>query len=118
MVNCSFKGRHHLRLDTFIGENWKDNKALQREFVDGILRGDGLCKKRGFGKIEQLCRNTLSNSKDTCSSDNSDADYIDEPPEPEEEWNKPSPARPKKKKGKYLSPSQTKLNDNPIQKKA
>ena len=29
-----------MRLDTFIGENWTDTKAIQREFVNAIVKID------------------------------------------------------------------------------
>ena len=37
--NCSFKGRRNMQLDTFIVENWKDNKGvifahLSKVFID------------------------------------------------------------------------------------
>lgn len=50
--HCSFKGKRHLRVETFIGENWADNKTFQRCFADSILQGVGRTSKKNFDKVE------------------------------------------------------------------
>ena len=70
--NVSFKGNRQLRLDSFIGENWIDNKALQREFVDSLLKGAGK-KNKNLQKVEQLC-SLAATSGVQDNSDNSDID--------------------------------------------
>jgi sentrin-specific protease 1 len=106
--NSSFKGKRHLRLDTFIGENWADNKAIQREFVDGLIQGVGK-RNKNLEKIEQLCSSIASNVEDI--SDNSDVDELSTSHCPEEQWHKPIPNESgSRKKGKYLSPSSKKLH--------
>ena len=107
--SSSFKGNQQLRLDTFIGENWVDNKALQREFVDGLLKGIGKMNKNPQ-KVEQFCSLDISAAEDI--SDNSDKDSQINSYRPEEKWHKQTP-KTGLKKGKYLSPSAKKLNFNP-----
>ena len=110
-TSSSFKGKRHLRLDTFIGENWADNKAIQQEFVDGLLQGVGK-RNKNFEKIEQLCSSITSNVEDI--SDNSDVDELSISHCPEEQWHKPIPNESgSRKKGKYLSPSSKKLHFHP-----
>ena len=113
---CSFKGRRHLRLDTFIGENWKDNLALQREFVDGILRNDAHGRKSGtLKRIQRLIHAATDVSSNfELESDSSIDEMLDKvATEYEEKWCKPSPSRGTKKQGKYLNPSEKFLNFNP-----
>ncbi|CAB3979111.1 kDa in NOF-FB transposable element [Paramuricea clavata] len=122
--NCSFKGRRNMRLDTFIVENWKDNKGLQRQFVDGLIHSDESCSlnNSSIGKVSLICedpkmslrKESILPVEESCSS-NEESDVL----EPVEEWNKPSTQiKRKHKKGKYLSPSQTKLNFKPVAVKA
>ena len=118
--NCSFKGRRNMRLDTFIVENWKDNKGLQRQFVDGLIHSDESCSlnSSSIEKVsliyedpkKSLSKECILPVGESCSS-NDESNVL----EPVEEWNKPSPQiKRKHKKGKYLSPSQTKLNFKPV----
>ncbi len=120
--NTSFKGRQNLRLDTFIGENWNDNKAMQREFVNAIVSGRKIRKKQDFCKIEKLCSTPAGTAcNDNISagleSDSGDEDNYEEgchSINPEEQWSKPSPLRQTKSKGKYLTPTNKKLNFDPV----
>ena len=117
--NCSFKGRRNMRVDTFIAENWKDNKGLQRQFVDGLLKSDelGFSNSRSIEKLSLICgieKSSNSNGNLPLEEDSSFDGEITLP-QPVEEWNKSSPQfKRKNKKGKYLSPSQTKLSFRPV----
>ena len=117
-----------MRLDDFLSENWKDNKGLQRQFVDGLLTGEGHDRNRGdscLHKISKICdANTTSsvpainadiprdqNSEDDIQTSKSDDEAV---AEPVEEWKKPSPQIRKRKQGKYLSPTSKKFKFDPI----
>ena len=110
--NCSFKGRRNMRLDSFIVENWKDNKGLQIQFVDGLIHSDessSLNPKEDPKK--SLRKESILPVGESCSSNDIQSNVL----EPVKEWNKPSPQiKRKHEKGKYLSPSQTKLNFKPV----
>ena len=103
-----------MRLDTFIGKNWNDNKAMQREFVNR--------KKQDFCKIEKLCSTTArtvcnDNVSAGLESESGDEDNDEErchSINPEEQWSKPSPLRQTKNKGKYLTLTNKKLNFDPV----
>ena len=123
--NCSFKGQSHLRIDTFIGENWKDNLALQRQFIDGIIKQDTKIRQPTLRKLKTLCSvNKFSDSTDfdfSSASNTSDDQAIEEMeledevlPTTEEQWQKPNPRRSSRKKGKYLNATNKKLKFSPV----
>ena len=117
---CSFKGRRNMRVDTFVAENWKDNKGLQRQFVDGLLlsEGSGCSNSRSIDRVSLICGIDKPKRKSATSPvrDSSSSDDDISLSEPVEQWNKSSPQGKKKKKklGKYLSPSETKLKFRPV----
>ena len=85
-----------MRLDTFTVENWKDNKGLQRQFVDGLIHSDKLSSlnSSSIGKVSLICEDPKKSLRkesillvgQSCSS-NDESNVL----EPVEEWNKPSP---------------------------
>jgi hypothetical protein len=117
---CSFKGQRHLRLDTFIGENY--NLALQRQFVDAMIKQNNNIRQSTKMKLQTLCSTIAKEPTDSpdASSDLS-KNYHENEMElldnnvsiPEEQWQKPSPGRPAHKKGRYLNSTSKKLNFNP-----
>ena len=121
---CSFKGQRHLRLDNFIGENWKDNLALQRQFVDAMIKQNINIRQSTLTKLQNLCSSTTERSPDSphisSVSDKSkeqnvdDMEFMDDKVSiAEEQWQKPSPRRSAKKKGRYINSTSKKLNFNP-----
>ena len=111
-----------MRLDTFIGENWNDTKAIQREFVNAIVAERKIGTNQEFSKIDQLCSTTAEtgcNEKGLPGLQSDSLEKNDESHEcqcidPEEQWNKPRPQKQTKNKGKYLTPSDKRLNLIPV----
>ena len=110
-----------MRLDTFIGENWNDTKAIQREYVNAIVAERKIGTNQEFSKIDQLCSTTAEtgcNGKDLPGLQSDSLEKNDESHEcqcidPEKQWNKPRLQKQTKNKGKYLTPFDKRLNFDP-----
>ena len=103
--NTSFKGRQNLRLDAFIGENWNDNKAMQREFVNAIVSGRKIRKKQDFCKIEKLCSTTAG----TVCNDNISAGLESDSGDEDNDEEGSHSINPEEKQGKIAQTNQQKI---------